>query len=81
MVDKKGIISEDEWDEGIATSGSEKTEKIEETLGKVGKGGIDMSGILKESGLKWAYGAVQKMVDAGIVERKKIGKKYYYRLI
>ena len=74
-------ISEKEFENGVGGFGDEeKRKKIVVVLGKVGKGGIDGKEVSKESGIKWVWSSLVKLVENGEVERKKIGKKYYYRL-
>jgi len=74
-------INEEMWNNGVSVDG-DKEEKILEVLEEVdGKGGIDMEGIGEKCGLKWVYGSIKKLFDGGKVERKKIGKKYFYRLV
>jgi len=72
-------INEEEWEEGV--SGGDEEKRILEVLEDVGKGGIDMKGISEESGIKWVWSRVSKLVESGKIERKKFGKKYNYRLV
>lgn len=73
-------ISEEEWQNGSAVSVSENKVAVLAAF-KGLKGGLDMREIGKRSGLKWPYGAVKALVEAGQLERKQFGKKFGYRLV
>jgi len=78
---KKGVISADEWDSGRATaSNSEKEQAIIKALEKVGRGGMNSSGLGEETGIKWLYGPIRKLFEAGTLERKKVGRGFFYRI-
>ena len=73
-------ISEEDFNKGIG--GGSSDEKRERILGVLDKKlGIDGDGIREESGVKWYWATVTKLCEEGKVERKKIGKKYFYRII
>lgn len=75
----KGVISEEDWDNGTSASGSiEKSSAVISYLGTVHA--AKMSAIALGTKLKWPYSTVQALVKAGTLERKKIGKAYFYRL-
>ena len=81
MAKKKGVITSDEWDEGTApSSDSDKELAIIECLKKVGRGGMSTSGIEEETRIKWLYGPVKKLYEAGVLERKKVGRANFFRI-
>jgi len=81
-VKKKGVISADEWDSGSATaSDSEKEMAIIVALEKVSRGGMNSPGLEEATGIKWLYGPIKKLFEAGVIERKKVGRGYFYRLV
>ena len=75
------VISEEAWESGVGAEG-DAAEAILAAFGKQKdlKLGMDMDEIKKVTGLKWIFGPVKKLVEAGKLERKKFGKKYGYRL-
>ena len=78
---KKGVISAEEWDSGSATaSDSEKEAAILAELKKVGRGGMNSSGLEEATKIKWLYGPIKKLFERGAIERKKVGRGYFYRL-
>lgn len=82
MTEKKGVISADEWDSGTAgASDSEKARSILEALGKVGRGGMNTSGLEEATGIKWLYNPIKKLFEAGKIEKKKVGRGNFYRLV
>lgn len=79
---KKGVISADEWDSGSATaSDSEKEHAIIAALKGVGRGGMNSSGLEEATKIKWLYGPIKKLFERGTIERKKVGRGYFYRLV
>ena len=77
----KGVISEKEWSSGVSAAGNvEKAAAILKVLEGAGRGGMNMSRIGLESGLKWPYSTVQALVKAGTLEKKKVGKANYFRI-
>lgn len=77
----KGIISAEEWAKGKSATGDvEKASAILAVLKEVGKGGASMGAIGRKCGVKWPYSTVLALKKAGTLERKKIGKAYYYRI-
>ena len=81
MKMEKGIISAEEWAKGKSSVGNvEKASAVLEVLKEVGKGGANMGAIGRSSGLKWPYSTVQALRKSGTLERKKIGKAYFYRI-
>jgi len=78
---KKGVISADEWDSGLAgASDSEKEQAILDELKKVGRGGMNSSGLEEATKIKWLYGPIKKLFDKGTIERKKVGRGFFYRI-
>lgn len=74
------IIDEEEWEKGAASS-TEVTEKIMDAFRELGPNkGMDMAEVKKLTGLKWIFGPMKKLVEAGKLERKKFGKRFAYRL-
>jgi len=75
------IIDEEEWESGTAsTSGA--TESILEAFKNLGANkGMDMAEVKKITGLKWIFGPMKQLVEAGKLERKKFGKRFAYRLV
>lgn len=81
-VKKKGVISAEEWDSGIAgASTSEKEMAILRVLGEVGRGGMNSAGIEEATKIKWLYGPIKALFAAGAIERKKVGRGYFYRIL
>ena len=76
----KEVISEEEWENGKSREGNEEKEL---EIMKVLKSGerISSKGISERSGIKWVYSSLVNLVKKKKVERKKIGKKYYYRKV
>lgn len=78
---KKGVISAEEWDTGLAgASDSEKDAAIIAELKKVGRGGMNTSGLEEATGIKWLYGPIKRLYEAGVLEKKKVGRGNFYRL-
>ena len=75
------IISEEEWEEGTVST-TEVTEKILAAFRELGPTqGMDMNEVKERTKLKWIFGPMKKLVEAGKLERKKFGKRYAYRLV
>jgi hypothetical protein len=75
------IITEEDWEDGVST-GSDVSEKIMDAFRALGtKKGMDMAEVKTTTGLKWIFGHMKKLVEAGKLERKKFGKRYAYRLV
>lgn len=77
-----GIISESDWDNGTAgANNSEKKNKVLEYLSGLEKGAAaPMKTIGEQTGLKWPYSTVTKMVSDKVLEVRKIGKKNFFRV-
>ena len=74
-------ISEKEWENGVGNKGNEKKNlEIMKILKSSGRNGISIKGIINESKIKWVYGELMRILKSEKIERKKIGKKYYYRI-
>ena len=74
------MISEEEWDSGKVSKGSEeKRKKILESMD--GRVGYSRKKLSEVSGIKWVYSEVMRMVGDGIIEREKFGRKYMYRKV
>ena len=81
---KKGIISAEQWDSGVApSSSSEKRVAVLAELEKVGRGGMSIAGLEEATGMKWLYGLITNDLfkKEGILERKKVGRGFFYRLV
>jgi hypothetical protein len=74
------IVNEQQWAEGNAVTSSENKEAVKAAFENVGKAGMDLKEIAKQSGLKWPYGAVKALVEDGFLERKQFGRRYAYRV-
>lgn len=73
----KGEVSEKEWEKGVGNLGDKERE---ESIMLVIEGRrLSMKEISKRSGIKWVYSSVLRLVKLGKLERKKLGKLYYYR--
>lgn len=74
------MIKVEEW-EGMESLGNEeKRKKIIKVLEGLKEYRISMKEISKRSKIKWVYSEVLRLVNENKVERKKKGKKYYYRI-
>ena len=75
------LITEEEWEKGTAST-TEVSEKILDSFKELGPTqGMDMAEVKTRTGLKWIFGPMKKLVEAGKLERKKFGKRYAYRLV
>jgi predicted transcriptional regulator len=74
-----GRITEGDWDTGVSASSAENTEAVFEAIQKEGKGGVDQEEIKEVTGLKYLYTALKDLVEANRIEKKKIGRRLYYR--
>lgn len=84
MAEKKktGVISADDWDSGTApASESEKADKVLQELEKAHPGGMNTAGLEEATKIKWLYGTVKSLYESGKIERKKIGRGYFYRIV
>jgi hypothetical protein len=70
-------ISENEWNEGKSLENGEKFGKIVELFSKGEM--MDVKEVRKLSGEKWVWSSLEKGVESGVLECKKIGKKKFYR--
>lgn len=78
---RKGVISADEWDSGTTSaSEGEKEQAVIEALKTVGRGGMNSPGLEEATGIKWLYGPIKKLFQKGVLERKKVGRGFFYRL-
>lgn len=73
------MVSEEEWEGGEVIGGNEeRRKKIMKVL--EGNKGYSRKRISEKSGIKWVYSEIMKMCKEGILERKKFGKKFMYRV-
>ena len=78
---KKGVISAEQWDTGVSgASDSEKDAAILRELKKVGRGGMNTSGLEEATGIKWLYGPLKRLFEAGVLEKKKVGRDNFFRI-
>lgn len=79
---KKGVISASEWEQGTSpSSDSDKKAAVLAALQKMGKGGVSVFGLEELTHLKWLYGVVKALFEESKIERKKVGRGYYYRAL
>lgn len=79
---KKGVISAEEWDSGMHTaSDGEKQKAIIKVLEGVGRGGMNPASLEEATKIKWLYGPIKKLYEKEVLERKKLGRGYFYRLV
>lgn len=79
---KKGVISASEWEQGTSpSSDSDKKAAVLAALEKMGKGGVSVFGLEELTHLKWLYGVVKALYEESKIERKKVGRGYYYRAL
>lgn len=77
----KGVISADDWESGTApASDSEKQRAVLAELEKNYPGGMNTDGLQEATKINWLYGTVKKLYEAGKLERKKIGRGFFYRI-
>lgn len=84
MAEKKtkGVISADDWESGSApASESEKAAAVLMHLDKTYPGGMNTAGLEEATKVKWLYGTVKALYESGKIERKKIGRGFFYRIV
>lgn len=81
------VIKAGEWEKG-ESAGSDKSAVVlalfqkEQKKCKEGEYfAADIKEIRKATGLKWPWGGVKELVEAGKLQAKKFGRKYRYRLV
>lgn len=77
----KGVISADDWDSGTApASDSEKQRAVLAELEGCYPGGMNTEGLQEATKINWLYGTVKALYESGKLERKKIGRGFFYRI-
>jgi len=79
----KEIFNEKDWEDGIGGN-EEVRKKIMKVLEVIERSkemvAVSVKEMNRRTGLKYCWNELSKMYDEGVVDRKRFGKKWGYRL-